>query len=178
MEKGNIIILDGASGSGKAALSKALQNVFEQPYIRLSIDEFIGMMPEMEPDRNMNNTVMRGRILMLDTIKLLSNVGIHVVVDDVMLKDYQTIRQYTAELHHYPVLLVRVNSPGEELPGRGAEEDGRSNGQKDSPMCTPEAFEQYDLTVDPFLDTTEECIDLIKKRMASGEPSVINRAGK
>ena len=46
MNKGKIIVLNGVSSSGKTTLAKALQEALDEPYTRLSIDDFINMMPE------------------------------------------------------------------------------------------------------------------------------------
>ena len=46
MSRGKIIILNGASSTGKTTLAKALQNVLAPTYVRLSIDDYMKMLPE------------------------------------------------------------------------------------------------------------------------------------
>lgn len=40
-----IIYINGPSSSGKTTLAKALQQVFDQPFLHIGIDRVIGMMP-------------------------------------------------------------------------------------------------------------------------------------
>jgi len=46
MEKGHIIFLNGTSSSGKTTIAKALQESLSEPYMRISVDDFIGKYPQ------------------------------------------------------------------------------------------------------------------------------------
>lgn len=46
----DIIFLNGASSAGKSTIVKDLQNLFEDNYLHIGIDKFIGMMPEKTND--------------------------------------------------------------------------------------------------------------------------------
>ena len=45
-----IIYLNGPSSSGKTTLAKALQQAFEEPFLRVAVDHIIGWMPEKVND--------------------------------------------------------------------------------------------------------------------------------
>ena len=57
MNRGKIIILNGVSSSGKTTLAKALQNAFDELYVRLSIDDFISMMSDKMVKNDLGNAV-------------------------------------------------------------------------------------------------------------------------
>ncbi len=45
--KGTVIILNGTSGVGKSSIQKKLQELFEKPYLKVGIDNFVvGVLPE------------------------------------------------------------------------------------------------------------------------------------
>lgn len=45
--KGTVIILNGTSGVGKSSIQKKLQELFEEPYLKVGIDNFVvGVLPE------------------------------------------------------------------------------------------------------------------------------------
>ena len=46
MDKGRIIFLNGTSSSGKSSIAKALQNLLETPFLHVSADDFLSMLPE------------------------------------------------------------------------------------------------------------------------------------
>ena len=46
MKRGNIIVLNGTSSSGKSSVLKALQQVLDEPYLDAGIDKFIFMLPK------------------------------------------------------------------------------------------------------------------------------------
>lgn len=49
---GRVIILNGASSSGKSTLAKALQHALDEPFLYVSSDQFVasGMLPERRDD--------------------------------------------------------------------------------------------------------------------------------
>ena len=65
MNKGKVIVLNGVSSSGKTTLAKAMQEAFDEPYIRLSIDDFINMMPEKLIKADLGNTVYKSQTILL-----------------------------------------------------------------------------------------------------------------
>ena len=165
MKKGKVIILNGVSSSGKTTLAKALQNAFNEPYIRLSIDDFISMMPGKMVENDLGNTVYKSQTILLQTIMMLSDAGTNVVVDNIMLTYFQTLKQYVSLLHDYPVLLVRVDCPPHELRRRETERGDRAIGQGESQINDLEPQALYDITVNTFINTTAECVNLIEKKL-------------
>ena len=97
MSNGNIIILNGASSSGKTSIVNALQNILEEPYLEERIDKFIWMLPERYLDQPLwdeilgravkvgpvGNTMISG---MNQVIAVLSRTGNNVIADHFLVE--------------------------------------------------------------------------------------------
>ena len=167
MDKGKIIILNGVSSFGKTTLAKAIQNTLDELYVRLSIDDFINMMPSKMVENELGTAVYTSQTVLLQTIMTLSDAGINVVVDNIMLTYFETLKQYVQCLHDYPVLLVRVVCPIHELRRRETERGDRTVGQGEAQINDIEPQDCYDITVDTFANTTEECVNHITKKLTN-----------
>jgi chloramphenicol 3-O phosphotransferase len=98
------------------------------------------------------------------TIALFSNLGLDVIVDHVILdipQEQTWLRECVQLLHLHPVLFVRVNCPVEELVRRERQRANRNIGQAQSQIDCIHGHEVYDLTVDTYLQTKEECAEMI-----------------
>ncbi len=167
MNRGKIIILNGVSSSGKTTLAKALQNAFDELYVRLSIDDFISMMSDKMVKNDLGNAVYTSQTILLQTIKMLSDAGTNVIVDNIMLTYFETLKQYVECLHDYPVLLVKVVCPAHELRRRETERGDRAVGQGERQINDLEPQDYYDISIDTFANTTEECVSLIAKKLTT-----------
>jgi chloramphenicol 3-O-phosphotransferase len=161
MEKGKIIFLNGVSSAGKSTLAKALQNRLSEPFYLLANDTFCDMSPEKFWDINGAETCDRALKGMYHTIKTFSDIGINVVVDDVLLQDFR-LGECLNLLHDYSVLFVHVIcSSLEELRRREKERGDRGIGQGESQLAELNPQDTYDITVDTYTDSTEDCADKI-----------------
>ena len=167
MNKGKIIILNGVSSSGKTTLANAIQNTFDELYVRLSIDDFVSMMPSKMVENELGNAFYRSEAILLQTIKALSDEGTNVVVDNIMLTYFETLKQYVECLHDYPVLLVKVVCPAHELRRREIERGDRVLGQGEEQINDLEPQDCYEVCIDTFANTTEECVKLILEKLAT-----------
>ncbi len=61
----------------------------------------------------------------------------------------------------YPILMVHVTCPKEELRRREKERGDRAVGHGESLLLKLDPQDTYDLTVDTFYETLEECSDRI-----------------
>ena len=167
MNKGKVIILNGVSSSGKTTLAKAIQNAFDELYIRLSIDDFVSMMPVKTVENELGNAFYTSQTILLQTIKTLSDAGTNVVVDNVMLTYFETLKQYVECLHDYPVLLVKVICPIHELRRRETVRGDRTVGQGEEQINDLEPQDCYDISIDTFANSTEECVNLIAQKLTT-----------
>ena len=168
MEKGKIIFLNGVSSSGKTTLAKTLQKRLEAPFFLFQLDAFSDMMrmPEnccaYSDDNGMYDhdkwLEIENKILSAfhHTIKTFSDMGFHTIVDRVFFE------QECVELFHdHPLLFVLVTCPLEELRRREKERGDRTIGQAEEQLLELMPQSMYDITVDTYTNTSEECADKI-----------------
>ena len=174
MEKGKIIFLNGVSSAGKTTLAKALQNKLSEPFYLLANDTFCDMGPEKFWDIDAGATCDRALKGMYYSIKAFSDIGINVIVDDVLLKvdenGYDRLEECVKLLHDYSVLFVHVVcSDLEEQRRREKERGDRGIGQGEGQLSQLSPQDTYDITVDTSANTTEECADKIIEMLAYPE---------
>lgn len=170
MEKGKIIFLNGVSSAGKTTLAKTLQSRLSEPYYLLANDTFCDMGPEKFWDINSDKTGSIALTGLHHTIKLFSDIGINTIVDHVLLKGQginfnfthlDNLKECVEILHGYPVLFVHVICPLEELRRREKERGDRDIGQGESQLAQLNPQDTYDITVDTYGSSKEECADKI-----------------
>ena len=157
MEKGKIIFFNGTTSSGKTTLARYLLEKLPEQYHYLSVDTFMQMEPEWYLEQAFQNT-----------IAYLSRRGIHTIVDYVIL-DTPIGKQLFAEclelLSDLPVLFVRVDCPLEELERRELLRGDRSPGQAKWQFEHIHGLGTYDVTVNTFEMTLEECANAILSKV-------------
>lgn len=180
MKAGNIIIINGASSSGKTSMVKAVQEIMEDPYLDAGLDRFLWMMPSRYLDRPLWDDVLgladrageSGRWLasgMHHAIATLSRRGINVVADHVLVEPAWT-QECAALYNGLPAWLVGVRCPLEVLEEREKQRRNRTLGQARLQHELVHAHGVYDLEVDTSLLSAEECAEKIRQRLASGLP--------
>lgn len=106
--------------------------------------------------------------IMHEAIALFSDKGHHVIVDDVVL-DLPELNdwmyEYVTMFRNYPILFIRVDCPVEELERREKIRGDRSPGQARWQLDQMNDSWIYDLVVNTFENTTEECADIIKSML-------------
>ena len=168
-EKGKIIFLNGVSSAGKTTLAKALQDALDEPYFLLANDTFCDMSPEKFIDADIMATYRRALSGLHHAICVFSDAGINTIVDHVMVKSDACLCECVELLHSHPVLFVHVTCPLHELRRRERERGDRGIGQAESQLSELEPQDTYDVTVDTFHQTAEECALRIKAAVACPE---------
>ena len=163
-----IILINGASSSGKTTLARTLQELWESPLLYWSLDTVIAQLPfkytgkgesategfPYKPDSSGGNEVGYGSLgltvneLSADYLGMLADKSLDVVVDFVLL-DEEILAPYRASLSNKPVLFVGLDCDPEVLAERNQNRHDRITGlsvnqQKKIHFCA----EQYDLRLD------------------------------
>ena len=175
MQKGKIIFPNGVSSSGKTTIAKTLQKKLTEPYCWLSVDNFLHTMDE----RFLNDQewlgaggiewIWKALAVFHKSIQTFSDAGLNVIEDHV-LQMPGWINECLDLLCDNDVLFVHVTCPLEELTRREKERADRWNGQGESQLekLLPKD-EIYDITIDTFSSSKEECADEIIKLLDQPE---------
>ena len=171
MQKGKIIWLNGVSSSGKSTLAKTLQDRLSEPFYVLANDMFTDdiVVPDKFTEIDMDATYQSALRGMYHAVKAFSDNGINTIVDDVLLNEdnYNRLEQCVRLLNDCPVLFVHVTcSSLEELRRREKERGDRGIGQGESQLPILNPQDTYDVTVDTYANSTEDCADKIIEVLA------------
>lgn len=166
MNKGHIIFLNGTSSSGKTSLTKKLQALSEELFFHLSLDVYENMASEKHLDNNYWNTLRGCASAMHNSIKTFSDIGLNVIVDHVILdipEEEGWLEECVDLLSEYPVVFVRVNCPVHELERRERNRGDRDIGQAKWQSERIHGHGIYDIEVNTYENTIEECATQIIK---------------
>jgi chloramphenicol 3-O phosphotransferase len=175
---GTIIYLNGTSSAGKTTLSQQLLEVLPEKYYYMSLDQYnyqIGNMFAkllgLDP-KNTNIDYAKGKRLlskpsmelMYHAIKVISELGMNVVVDDVLINKLW-LNRCVELLADHPVYFIKVDCPIEELERREKNRGDRTIGKASSQYQMIHHHGKYDLEVNTFESGITECAELIVKYM-------------
>ena len=156
MKKGRILLLNGPSSAGKTTLAWELQTNAPSYWYWLPLDYFLDVVPSQQWERDESEGFRIAYDLHHDCVKLVSNQGRDIIVDTVICEK-DTFASFEKKLSDYTVIMVKVICPVEELNrreiARGDRDVGLAAGQVE--IMVPQ--QSYDLIVDTYAQSTEEC---------------------
>ena len=173
MSKGKVIFLNGVSSSGKTTIARALQTRLPEPYCWLSVDSFIDTIGKrfMEDAEFIKaggyKWIFKAMDAFQKSIKVFSDAGLNVIADHVlqdqpMWKENGGLDDCLEILRDNDVLFVHVTCPVEELRRRETERGDRQIGQGEAQLAMLNPKDKiYDLTIDTYSNSIEECVDAI-----------------
>jgi chloramphenicol 3-O-phosphotransferase/ribosomal protein S18 acetylase RimI-like enzyme len=182
---GNILLLNGASSSGKTRILEALQTMLVEPYLNAGIDKFIWMLPERYLDRPLWDDVL-GRAAdagdmghrlfsgMHRAIATLSRAGLNVIADHVLVEP-AWVQDCAALFANLPAYLIGIRCPLEVLEQRERGRKDRTLGQARLQFERVHAHGVYDLEVDTSLIGPEECARMIREHLLYHPPQAFRR---
>lgn len=166
MKYGNIIFLNGTSSSGKSSLAKKIQEISEEKYYHIQIDTFCDMLHDKFFDNDFVNTENSVASTMHNFILYLCKRGENVIVDTVIENHHQNwLKECIELLYDMPVTFVKVNCPLYELERRELERADRNIGQAKGQLSNMNFNDIYDLEVNTYKNSTDECAKVIKHEM-------------
>jgi chloramphenicol 3-O phosphotransferase len=168
MVKGNIILLNGVSSSGKTSLAKALVKRLPD-HFHYSIDDFDLVIEHMEDRENQRLIPVSTEHYFHRTIKMFSDSGINLIVDQI-LHNEDTLIDCMNTLEGYPIYFVGVHCPLHELEEREVTRGDRILGlSKEQLKYVHQQNEAYDLEVNTGQDSLDTCADnIVKAYLATG----------
>ncbi len=175
MGLGKIILVNGASSSGKSTLSRALQEKLEQPFWHYSIDHLIAA-----------NILLHARIKSKEflwsdlrpqfftgfhhSLPALAKAGNNLIVEHIVeTKEWMTL--LLELLAPFDVFFVGVHCPLPELERREIERGNRRIGEARQDFETVHTFGIYDLEVDATNDLDANVATVISAWKIRKQPS-------
>ena len=164
MTKGTIIFLNGCSSAGKTTLARHLQSKLNDVYYRIAADDFMNMVDREKMRSDFYTRSGEALSAMHHTVKLFPDMGLHGIVDHVLLETPQeefTTIECVRLLRTYPVLFVKVDCDLRELERRERERGDRPAGQARWQREHMHSRDIYDLRLDTGKQSADECTRLI-----------------
>lgn len=189
MACGKIIVINGASSSGKSSLLSALQRDFEEPYLDCGIDKFIWMLPARYLDRPLWDEVLglaaeagpAGHRLfsgMHEALAVLSRTGNNLLVDHVFVEK-AWVMQCARLFAELPAYLIGLRCPLNVLEERERSRKDRTLGQARTQHELVHHHVYYDLELDTAELSVEECAERVMSLVNSGiSPAAFIRLAK
>ena len=166
--QGSIIVLNGASSSGKTTLARMLQEALQDPFLHLSSDQLVdgGAIPSRRDTTGPFGWpgAMRSRFFagFHRCIPAMASAGNHLIVDHII--EYAAWRaQLATLLDGFDVLLVGVHCDLDELDRRERERADRRMGEGRTHVELNRIHDlgPYDAAVDTTRGVTTQQLDLL-----------------
>lgn len=179
-----VILLNGASSSGKTGIAKCLQEVFTEPFFHLNVDLILEMAPEklkvinpsiddiglqgfywVSLNSNTENLLLESKTGLLAQklvrstyvfIREIVNSNLNLIIDDVFFSD-ERLKTYIDLIPHDDVYLIGVYCSLDELISRENKRKNRRSGEAAGQYSTVHKKIPYDFTVDSTSTSSLEC---------------------
>jgi chloramphenicol 3-O phosphotransferase len=185
MPPGTIIMLNGTSSSGKSSIVKALQTLYEPPFLEVGLDKFIFMLPSRYLNRPLWDEVLgladragpMGQQLMTgmhQTIDTLARAGNHLIADHVLVEP-TWVEECSRLFSDLPAYLIGIHCPLAILEQREKERQDRTLGQARTQFGVIHAYTIYDLELDTSLHSPSECAAQIKAYIETNPPTAFKQ---
>ena len=202
MRTGNVIFLNGSSSAGKTTLAIMLQQLLDEPYQHIALDQFRDGMPgryrglnspggspgsaglnivPQEKDGELlthirfgdhGEQVLRG---MRRAVAAFAQAGNNVIVDDLLFLP-RYLDDYAIALAKVPAWLIGVRCSLDIVNERESQRSGRFPGTATSHFHEVHAHEAvYDLEVDTSESTPKYCAERIIERLQTPPSALSNR---
>jgi chloramphenicol 3-O phosphotransferase len=197
---GTIVLLNGATSSGKSAIARAFQHRSDEPWLSIGIDVFWGAIderwmelgpraaegfhwvdgPDAEPTRPQVRIVSgpvgeRLAAGMRAAVGALAQEGNDVVVDDVLIEP-SWLDHWSEVVAGVDTLFVGVHCDLDILERRERERGNRILGEARGQLDVVHRDVVYDVAVDTSISTPEDCASAIAHALRSApRPRALER---
>jgi len=174
-----IILLNGVGSAGKSSIARALQNITVKPFLHVTMDSFLDMLPTTywgHPDGFIFETTVQdgapavaiktgafGMQLMRGMRRAMAGLateGNNLIIDDVMLGS--DAEDYRTQFVDHEISFVGVMAPLIVLEQRERDRKDRMIGLARWQYDRVHDGVDYDLTLDSSLATPEQCAAKIR----------------
>ena len=167
MKTGQIIFFNGATSSGKTTLAKVLQEKLDEPYMYVSVDDFINLYPEkyLNPTNQEEMQITWQLILnvisgMNKSLAALAKTGNNINLDH-LLQEEGWLEDCVESWQGLDVLFIGLRCPLEVLEQREKERGDRNIGNARYQFDRVHRHNIYDLELDTSVLDVDECVNRI-----------------
>ena len=165
MNKGRILLLNGPSSAGKTTLSWELQTNAPGFWYWLPLDCFLDAVPSQQWDKDEEDGFRTAFDLHHECAKLLSDLGKDVIADTVIYGS-DSFSSLGKKLSGYPVIMVMLSCPVDELNRRELARGDRDIGLAASQAESMAHQRCYDLILDTHAQSIKDCARQIMELVA------------
>lgn len=175
-----IILLNGVGSAGKSSIARALQDITVQPFLHVTMDSFLDMLPASywgHPDGFIFEATLQdgapavaiktgafGMQLMRGMRRAMAGLaaaGSNLIIDDVMLGS--DAEDYRTQFAEHEISFVGVMAPLDVLEQRERDRKDRMIGLARWQYTRVHQGVDYDLTLDSSAATPAQCAAKIKE---------------
>ncbi len=174
---GRLILLNGASSSGKTSIAKGLQSALPDPYLHVSFDSFLHQLPEgcLADNQYLSQALPRLLAGFHAANVAVVEAGNNVILDHV-LQEPSWVELCVTAFRNVDVIFVGVHCSLEVLEAR---EEARGDRERGTARYQHERIHShriYDVEVDTSKMSVEECAAVVHDYVQSGrQPTVFEK---
>ena len=172
-----VIVLNGGSSSGKSSIARGLQALLPQPWLALSVDDFVDALPPSLTDAGTGIAFgPQGEVTVgaeyraleaawMSGVAAMARAGARIIIDDVFLGGAASQARVRERLDGLDVLWVGVRCDPAIAAGREMARGDRVAGMAALQATTVHAGVVYDLEVDTSSAASQACARAIAARV-------------
>jgi len=168
LSKGIVLFLNGVTSTGKTTLAKAIQERADVNFYTFSNDTFQQMISMKFLQQDYWKYLSEAILQAYQTAKMMSDNGIHVIYDGMLLEIEQLKPHYEKLKNIFKdskFKLVEVSCPLEICRQRNIARGDRGVNQSHEQNSFMAKEGLHDITVDTSVSTPEQCADLILSKI-------------
>lgn len=172
MKKGKIIFLNGVTSAGKTTIAKDMQEIADENFYHMSNDMFQQMISPKFLRMDYWHYLCEGIISMYHTAKVLSEAGINIIIDGMILELPEFQKRYKSThcelvksiFSKGELFVVEVFCPLNECKKRTAERNDRNENQSQWQNENMAKDIMYFCCVNTLESSSSDCAkDILKK---------------
>lgn len=162
-----IILLNGASSSGKTTIGKLLQeNLSDPEWLFLSLDDFLAKLPKhaFSSEVKFSENILKAIPAFHKSIAAIATSGVPLILDHVF-QEHGWFDDFASSIAGISVLAVKVSCPFDVLKSREKSRGDRQIGLAEMQFAKVHQGVGYDIEVDTSRMNPTECRDLILQKL-------------
>lgn len=165
----DVIVLNGASSSGKSTIARQLQSVLAESFLGFSVDTFVDALPPASGAEQQGIVVAADGVVSVDQqfrrleagwyqgLAAIARSGVGVIIDEVFLGGTRSQQRLESALSGLAVAWIGVRCDLEVAVAREAARRDRTPGMAESQATIVHQGVHYDLEIDTTTHTAQAC---------------------